>query len=109
MLFTGLVLSNCATVKLKDAEVFSDLGPYGAHANWLFHDAPRDLILPDWDHERVSMICTKVENFLDWQSDIQKLCAISHRCTREDVESLDAFFLRIKTISTETNSLQSQF
>jgi hypothetical protein len=90
----------CTSVQIKDAEACSDFGVNGAHCDWLFHSEPRDLPFEDWDKERFGMICTKASNFVDWQADIQKLCSISHRCTREDQAMLENFFLRISEIAS---------
>jgi len=96
--FIGQVVTSCGTVEIKDGEACADFGVNGAHCNWLFHDEPRELTFEQWDRERFGMICTKSANFKDWQADIQKLCAISKRCSKKELEFLNDFFLRLKAI-----------
>ena len=72
-----MILSSCAPVKIKDYEMYGDMGRFGAtKVHTLFTNIPPERIYqPEWDNLRLGMVCTPAANIADIQATVDKLCA----------------------------------
>lgn len=95
LLILSVMCISCAQIEIKDEEVCGDKGELGASCFHTLKEDVRRLTKPEWDKERFGMLCMKVGSFLDFKSEIEKLCSITDRCTQEQKEALDEFFSRI--------------
>lgn len=89
-----LLLTSCAPVKVKDYEMYGDMGRFGAtKVHTLFTDIPPVRIYqPEWDDLRIGMVCTKAENIADIQATVDKLCAKNpNHCTYEKRQAIANF------------------
>ena len=75
LLLSFLLSTSCAQIEIVDAEVCGDLGKWGASCHNTLSDNERELMKDDWDKERFGMLCTKAENFTNWKTAIQAMCA----------------------------------
>lgn len=91
-----LTLSNCAQVKIKDAEW---CGPYpdksGASCFNTLSDDSRDLDASQWDATLYSvdqpMVCTSSDSLANWKAAILKFCSKSKLCTFEFKKKVSEF------------------
>lgn len=86
----GLVLTSCAKVQITDSEWCGSLGPHGAHCFHTLSTPTRDIDVETFFTELYAnnQFCTPATTFADWKMDIEKLCAISKRCTVEQIAQL---------------------
>lgn len=83
-----LILTSCAKVEVKDSEFCGDMGVEGATCFHLLSENSRELTKPEWDQERFGMICGKAEAFSNLKTVALKLCAITRRCTFDEINGL---------------------
>ncbi len=93
------LLSACAQIPITDHEFCADMGEYGASCAHTLTTATRDLDKTTWDQTRFGMVCESSDSFADWKSVIEKLCSISGRCSYEEQQQVQNFFLRMSKIN----------
>jgi hypothetical protein len=98
-----LLLSACARVEIKDAEVCGDLGPHGAECFHTLSNKERSLNKEEWDAARFGMLCTSAESFTNWKTAIMQLCEQSQKCTFEDLRALEEFEAKLHNLIKEQN------
>ena len=98
------LLSACADVQVKDHEFCADMGADGATCAHTLTSATRDIDKANWDQLRFGMICESSDSFADWKAVIEQLCSVSGRCTYEEKQWAQIFFLRIAKITEKARS-----
>jgi hypothetical protein len=91
-------VSSCSTVKIKDYEMFGDLGKFGAiKVHTLFTEIPPVKILkPEWDDLRIGMVCTDANSIADIQATVDKLCARNpNACDYEKMANFKASMRKV--------------
>ncbi len=80
-------LSSCATVKLSDDLWCLDAGKFGAECFYTISDGNKSLDKYQWDKLRVGQACSATDEpgrgFMNLKNAIEKLCADSNKCTKE--------------------------
>jgi hypothetical protein len=66
---------------------------------WMLNPKTRDIPKILWDIERVGQICEKASVFADLKAEIEKLCHLSGKCTKQSKTQMDAFFSHVESIS----------
>ncbi len=110
-LFIGmgvLILSACAQVPIKDFEGCGDMGDSGAACFHSLTLESRDIPKPAWDKERFGQICLKAQAIADLKSEIEKLCSITDRCTKEEKQEIADFFSRVDAFHDRIDSKSSE-
>jgi hypothetical protein len=93
---------SCARFPIKNTEWCGDLGDEGASCFQTNNEMRRDISKEEWDQERFGMLCTKSENFAEWQAIILKLCrAAGNRCTYDSKKKIVSFFGKVKEFHDE--------
>lgn len=75
------------------------MGEFGATCAHTLTTDTRDLDKATWDQIRFGMVCESSDSFSDWKAVIEKLCSISGRCSYEEKQQVQNFFLRMNKIN----------
>lgn len=80
------------------------MGPAGAFCFKMVSEAEREVPKPQWDQERVGMLCTSGENFSEFKGALLKLCKETKLCKYEEVEKkVDGFEKKISRLKARRN------
>ena len=83
-------LSSCARVKISDDPWCADAGKFGAECFYTVSNREFSLDKFQWDKLRVGQICSATQEpgmgFMHLKNALEKLCADSNRCTKEQKE-----------------------
>lgn len=79
------------------------MGNLGASCFHTLSEGSRDLAPAEWDAERFGMVCTKAENFSDWEAAIRKLCRLSKSCTYNVKTKVATFSKRVNNFVLKVN------
>jgi hypothetical protein len=84
------------------------MGEYGATCAHTLTTETRDLDKSTWDETRFGWVCESSDSFADWKAVIEKLCSVSGRCTYQEKQLVQNFFLRMTKINRKAQArLQS--
>gem|GEM_PF-5512937 len=72
------------------------MGELGASCFHTLSDKERDVSKPEWERQRVGMICTSSDSFSNWKEVILKFCAESRKCTYEMEQEVKKFSSRVE-------------
>lgn len=98
LLMTLFAGTSCSRVALLDSEWCGDKGKLGARCNWLKSEGKeRSVPKAEWDAQRVGMICTDAETFINWKSALKKLCDEQRICFfyQKEVAATEASINRV--------------
>lgn len=105
IILASLTASGCSTIKIKDYEMYGDMGRFGAaKVHTLFTEIPPERIYqPAWDDLRIGMICSPANNIADIQATVDKLCVENPgKC---DYEKMQNFRASLKSLQEMQESV----
>jgi N-acetyl-anhydromuramyl-L-alanine amidase AmpD len=74
------------------------MGKVGAECDRIFTSRRRSLTKPEWDKERVGMLCTDSSNYANLKAALLKLCGDTGVCTKDIVDKIEDSSKRIDPI-----------
>lgn len=103
-----LLLSSCGSVQVKDAEVCTPLGIFGAHCKHTLTTQSRDLTTEEWASMSFGQVCTADpqdklgQTFSDIKETIEKLCSKCNCCTYESKKKIDEALSKIQRLQEDS-------
>jgi hypothetical protein len=84
------------------------MGTDGATCAHTLTTETRDIDKTTWDQMRFGMICESSDSFADLKAVIEQLCSISGRCTYQEKQQVENFFIRMSKINERVQALATK-
>lgn len=93
----SIVIVSCAgePIKIYDREYCADLGPEGAECVHTLLKKKRSVSKPQWDIERIGMMCSDSRVFTDTETVIDTVCS-RFPCDFQERQKVDAVLTKIR-------------